>query len=79
MTEGRGEGVNRAVSPSLFLSLRGDRSDARAYGSEPKARDGHAAKATRPAAIVARTFPFSVCPSSHEFTDRDLKTSSVIR
>src|SRR5262249_18630424 len=33
---------------------------------------------SRPAAIVARTRPFTVAPSSHELTDRERKTSSVI-
>ena len=46
MTEARGEGGNRKVSPPFLLSTRGDRSGARAEawpkeGVSPKARDGH--------------------------------------
>ena len=49
------------------------------HGSEPKASDGHAEYATRPEAIVARTLPFTVSPSSHEFTERERNVSSVMR
>ena len=40
---------------------------------------GHAEYASLPAAIVARTFPFTVSPRSQEFTERDRNVSSVIR
>src|SRR5207302_11142698 len=40
---------------------------------------GHASNTTRPAATVSLTFPLSVCPSSHELTERERKPSSLTR
>ena len=39
----------------------------------------HAPCTNLPAAIVARTRPLTVSPSSHEFTERERKPSSVMR
>ncbi len=39
----------------------------------------HAPYTSLPAAIVARTLPLTVSPSSHELTERDRNISSVIR
>jgi hypothetical protein len=90
MSGGRGVRGNRNVSP-LFLSVcGGGRHVACAeaipkegssfhHGSEPKANDGHDEYTSLPAAIVARTFPFTVSPRSQEFTERERKVPSVIR
>ena len=39
----------------------------------------HLANTTRPAAIVVRTAPFTVAPSSQELTDRERNVASVMR
>src|SRR6266516_1475524 len=39
----------------------------------------HAENTTRPAAIVVRTAPLTVSPSSHELTERERNVSSVMR
>src|SRR6266571_8581713 len=95
MSRGRGVRGNREVSPLFLLGARGELRGARAEawpeeggsrgkhgfprGSEPQASDGHPANASLPAAIVARTRPSRVAPSSHELTERERKTLSVTR
>src|SRR6185312_2968659 len=52
-------------------ALRPDRVAAEDRAVLERKKAGHVAYASRPAAIVARTFPLTVSPSSHEFTERD--------